>query len=771
MSETDSERWQVDDLTIDVGSLTVLRDGATIPLPHLSFAFLLALVRAAPNVVSVDALMEQVWKGIFVNNETVTQRAKLLRDALQDDHRSPRYLTVRRGSGYQLLPIPVRLDVGALPAQPPARQRHRSLAAIAFGLLALTGVAAVQFRPDRQETSAEHSPRIAVLPFDNLSSDPSDAYIARGISEMVLSRLAATRGLTVIARDSALIGAASRLSPQDAGKELQTDYLIRGSVQRNGGTLRVISFVVDTRSGTRRWSENFDWPVNRVYALQDRIADRIAASFRTQNDSDGVDASASAMTHNADAYLAYLKGKSLLGRFTIAETEAAAEQFERAVRYDPSFAPALVALFDSRMQAADLRRDDLEAIRARYQPLLDRALQLAPNSGEALFAKAMWSNLPREGKAELFRHAAALEPNNSRGLIAYAQFLGGGSNGGAYDGIGDGTVTRDGENGTERKRLLDHVLAIDPLNPRARFIAIMQRLGELTPSQVEEEQRKALDLDPDNYPLANRYAARLWMFHGETAEAIARMERVIATDPQNPWGPHIITAFYLDANDPVAAWAAAQSTPTSRESSRTILAQYRGDWRAAGQAALGPRGFLFNRYQTWLWPETIRDYALQTKQYQLGAELIASRYGFDLRNPRTTSLPHTTAAPALGHLLLAAGNRAAGERLLAQTVQWIDDHPRYGLSGLARVRAEALMLLGQRSQALSDLKAAVDTAHDIRHWWYLVDRDPVWAAVHDDPRFREIVAHCRSAAQVQREKLDVLRRAGVVPQRPPLGRA
>src|SRR6185369_17290857 len=108
--------------------------------------------------------------------------------------------------GYQLLPIPVRLDGGVPPAGPPARLRNRSLAAIAFGLVALTGVAAVQFRPDRQETSAEHSPRIAVLPFDNLSSDPSDAYIARGISEMVLSRLAATRGLTVIARDSALIG-------------------------------------------------------------------------------------------------------------------------------------------------------------------------------------------------------------------------------------------------------------------------------------------------------------------------------------------------------------------------------------------------------------------------------------------------------------------------------------------------------------------------------------------------------------------------------------
>ena len=114
-----NERWQMGDLTIDVGGQTVLRGGEVIGLPQLSFKFLLALVHAAPNLVTIDDLMEQVWTGIFINNETVKQRAKLLRDALGDDPRNPRYFVVRRGVGYQLLPQPQRLE--GMPQQ----TRHR----------------------------------------------------------------------------------------------------------------------------------------------------------------------------------------------------------------------------------------------------------------------------------------------------------------------------------------------------------------------------------------------------------------------------------------------------------------------------------------------------------------------------------------------------------------------------------------------------------------------------------------------------------------------
>src|SRR5262245_42172268 len=116
MPGRDTDRWQVLDLTIDAGAGTVTRDGSEIILPQLSFRFLLALVRAAPRVTTIDELMEKVWAGIFVNSETVTQRVKLLRDALGDDAKEPRYVSVRRGVGYHLVPAPRRLP----PAEPEA---------------------------------------------------------------------------------------------------------------------------------------------------------------------------------------------------------------------------------------------------------------------------------------------------------------------------------------------------------------------------------------------------------------------------------------------------------------------------------------------------------------------------------------------------------------------------------------------------------------------------------------------------------------------------
>jgi hypothetical protein len=75
------------------------------------------------------------------------------------------------------------------------------------------------------------------------------------------------------------------------------------------------------------------------------------------------------------------------------------------------------------------------------------------------------------------------------------------------------------------------------------------------------------------------------------------------------------------------------------------------------------------------------------------------------------------------------------------------------------------MLLGDRAQALSNLRASIETGHDIRHWWYLIDRDPIWAPIHGDPRFTAIADMCRQAARAQRAKLDDLRRAGTVPVR------
>jgi TolB-like protein/DNA-binding winged helix-turn-helix (wHTH) protein len=111
-------KYNLGDLTIDTGRQLVSRGAEPIPLPKLSYDLLLALLRTAPNVVSLDELMRLVWPGIVVSPETVSQRVKLLRDALNDDPRAPRYIGGLRGRGYQI--VAAVTEVGDMPAVPKA---------------------------------------------------------------------------------------------------------------------------------------------------------------------------------------------------------------------------------------------------------------------------------------------------------------------------------------------------------------------------------------------------------------------------------------------------------------------------------------------------------------------------------------------------------------------------------------------------------------------------------------------------------------------------
>lgn len=746
------ERWELIDLIIDVGAQTVVRGSNTIVLPRLSFQFLLELLRASPNVLTIDELMEKVWPGIFVNAETVTQRAKLLRDALGDDPKEPRYLAARRGIGYQLVAVPRRLVDAPVSLGTSGRSWRRISTLAAALMLPLAGLTYFAYDKLTEDTVTNEALRVAVLPFDNLSSDPSDAYIAQGIPEMVLNRLSAIQGLSVISRESALLRASKGADTGKLIDQLDADYVIKGSVQKRDQTLRVTSFVVDAHTGSRLWSKKYDWPLDQLYALQDQIAGEISQVLSTRASRTLSLVGQSKKVSNPDAYLAFLKGKALLGRMRVADTEAAAAQFERAIDLDPSFAPAMIALFDARMQAAALRSDDLAPVRERYGSLLDRARAIDSQSGPLLFAEAMWADLPREERLLRFRQAAERDPSNSRGLVAWAQFLEWGGQ--------DGPPTR------EAKQIMDRVMSIDPLSADAQFWAVQRDVANRSPEDIEAAQQRALTLDPENILLANRYAMRRWRLGGQTAEAIGLIERIISSDPEYARNAHMALAMYLDVGDLNAAREVARSTPATQESSRAIFALYGGDWYSAGEAALGPRGFLFNHFENWMWAEAVRDFAVKGRQLDRGAEAIATRYGFDLSNPRVSKLHQLSASVPLAQILFAQGKTKLAQHLLTQSISWIEEHPKLGLGGgTGRAKAGAMMLLGQRDQALSVLLASTRSANDIRHCWYLVSQDPVWATVRSDPRFQEVARVCSVSRRTQRALLEAMRRNGKVPQR------
>src|SRR5450631_4375578 len=103
MPDNASELFIAGDLHVDVGQQRVTRAGIEITLPNLSFQLLLALVRVAPNVLSNDLLMARVWPGLIVSPETVTKRVNVLREALGDDAKDPRYIAGVRNRGYRLV--------------------------------------------------------------------------------------------------------------------------------------------------------------------------------------------------------------------------------------------------------------------------------------------------------------------------------------------------------------------------------------------------------------------------------------------------------------------------------------------------------------------------------------------------------------------------------------------------------------------------------------------------------------------------------------------
>ncbi|HEV7504859.1 MAG TPA: winged helix-turn-helix domain-containing protein [Thermoanaerobaculia bacterium] len=154
------ERYRIADLTIDVEAVSVLReDGVALPLPRLSFDLLVALARRAPDVVRSEELIATVWAGVAVSDETLTQRVALLRRALGDEAKNPRYLRVVRGRGYQLVPEAVVPSSEHRPAQP-ARAAVAVLIVVFFVLLALF---LVFFRAQSPPPVATRSPSVPEL--------------------------------------------------------------------------------------------------------------------------------------------------------------------------------------------------------------------------------------------------------------------------------------------------------------------------------------------------------------------------------------------------------------------------------------------------------------------------------------------------------------------------------------------------------------------------------------------------------------------------------
>jgi TolB-like protein/Tfp pilus assembly protein PilF len=266
---------------------------------------------------------------------------------------------------------------------------------------------------------------VAVLPFQNLSSDPNNAYFADGIQEEVLTRLAKIGDLKVISRTSTqgLQSEAGNLA--EIAKQLGVANILEGSVQKAGNQVRVNVHLVNVQTGSQLWAETYDRKLSDIFSVETEIAKGIAESLQAKLTGREEQALAANPTNNPQAYDAYLRGLAFEARSNYSSDALfkAIEFYDLAVRLDPNFALAWARLSGVHALLYSNRRDTTTARRDATKEALEHAQKLQPDSPETLLFTGYYQYwvLHDYGLAKAtFGRVSKMLPGNSEVLYALA---------------------------------------------------------------------------------------------------------------------------------------------------------------------------------------------------------------------------------------------------------------------------------------------------------------------------------------------------------------
>lgn len=301
-------------------------------------------------------------------------------------------------------------ELAAIAALPRARRWPAAAAALA-GLALLAGGAWWTLRPAGPRTAVYDS--IAVLPFANLSGDPSDDYFGEGLAEEVLNALAGIQGLKVAARTSSFAFKGARVDIRAIGDTLDVATVLEGSVRRSEGRIRITAQLVDASTGYHLWSRTYDQPLSELFSVQDAITAEIVGALRPQLSPAATEDLFRGGTDNVRAYDLYLQGRQ---KWATRDTELlrqAVLHFEEAVALDSSFALAWSGLADA-LDALAWRAPDALVRIPEARRAAQIALSLEPRLAEGWASLGVLAtDFDRDwGLAELaLRRAVQLKPS------------------------------------------------------------------------------------------------------------------------------------------------------------------------------------------------------------------------------------------------------------------------------------------------------------------------------------------------------------------------
>ena len=306
---------------------------------------------------------------------------------------------------------------------------------LALGGGLLWRFAAAGHGPDRETSASPNDSRIperpvlipeksiAVLPFESLSEDKSNAYFADGIQDEILTKLAAIADLKVISRTST---AKYKSKPEDlrsVSQELGVAHVLEGSVQRANDKVRVNVQLIDARVDSHLWAKSYDGDAKDIFGVETAVSQQVADALQAKLSPSAVTAIATAPTNNSAAYDLFLRGEYEERRAEDEIDRAAFERartwYEQAIAAEPDFALAIARLVENRMQwhwfMEKLDHAQLESVKAQAE----QAITLAPNLAQTYVALGVcyyYGYYDYERALSAFNKAIELEPNNSSAL-------------------------------------------------------------------------------------------------------------------------------------------------------------------------------------------------------------------------------------------------------------------------------------------------------------------------------------------------------------------
>jgi TolB-like protein/Flp pilus assembly protein TadD len=554
---------------------------------------------------------------------------------------------------------------------------------------------------------------IAVMPFENLSEEKSNAYFAEGIQNEILTRLATVRDLRVISRTSTAKYQSRPDNLKTVAQELGVSTIVEGAVQKAGDKVRVNVQLIDARADTQLWGKSYDREFKDVLGVESEVSQEIAEALRANLSRSESHALASAGTRDGEAYDLFLRGEYELHQ---AESSPAADVFDRADAFyrqalerDPNFVEAAAELARSRLWrhwwVSPLAPAELEEVKS----LIDRTLALGPNSPEAHLALGLFfyfGHRQYENALTEFNRTLELQPNNAlaRAHCAYV-----------YRRRGDWERSLAD---SQRAQEVDPRDALNPTNIRVTYMLLRQW------KDAERAELRALAIDPHNA------LAALWLLLSRLNSTgdVGSARRAVDGFPEAIRSLSLISFRGATASGDVSlvtGWPLYLDVIERRfaDAFQALEKEVVNDDRARLQQLAGR--------------SAVRVLAGQTEAAKsVGEEAVP------LLEARLRERPDDTfAMTELSWVYLALGRNADALRLSRQAADLMSIEkdavtgPGFQ-SGLAQIEARA----GEPEEAIKRLRRLLSISAG---WVVSIARlkiDPVWDPIRDRPDFQQLLS-------------------------------